>query len=117
VKSCEDSVRQLPDGTPKGVCAGFPWFGVPPLGGLAHNFKFLPTEYTEKHGKIIIHGSAQLRPPCPILLSKLEGETVASRLYQLSFAWFALFDAKKVTSSFIPGFPGSGLARKVQNID
>ena len=37
----------------------------------------------------------QLRPPCPILLRKLEGETVASRFYQLSFVWFALFDAKK----------------------
>ena len=41
VKFCEDSVRQLPDGTPKGVCAGFPWFGVPPLGGLAHNLSSL----------------------------------------------------------------------------
>jgi hypothetical protein len=31
------------------------------------------------------------------------------------FAWFALFDAKKVTSRFVPGTPGGALVCNVKN--
>jgi hypothetical protein len=44
------------------------------------NLNLFPHETHENHEKVIVLGSAQLRPPCSTLRLKLEGETSASRL-------------------------------------
>jgi len=74
--------------------------GGTPGGRLTCNFNSLEPQNPQKAQKMLFPLRLVIRrrpdPPCSILLRKLEGETVASRLYDTSFVWFASFDAKKL---------------------